>query len=52
MCKLNLHGQDGAVSETIVITSRYITASATLLNSDVTEHEVAVSTLHTRARYG
>ena len=46
----NLHGQDSAVIETIVITACNITASATLLHRDVTEHEIAAPTLHTRAR--
>lgn len=47
-----LHGQDSAVCKTIVITGCNVTASTTLLHRDVTEHEVAVSTLHTRARDG
>lgn len=47
-----LHGQDSAIGKTVVITGCNVTASATLLHRDVPEHEVAVSTLHTRARDG
>lgn len=43
----SLHGQDSAVGKTVVITASNVTASATLLHRDVTEHEVTLSTLHT-----
>jgi hypothetical protein len=48
--KDSLRGQDSAASETVVTTSSKFTTGATLLRSNVTKHEVAVSTSHTGTR--